>query len=42
MDIRLRITEHIAYMSAMRNANNILVGKLQGKRPFGDCIQMRG
>jgi hypothetical protein len=42
MDIKLRITEHIPYRSAMRNENNVLVGKLQGKRPFGECIQMGG
>jgi hypothetical protein len=41
MYIKLRITEHIQHMSGIRNAN-ILVGKLQGKRPFGDCIPMGG
>jgi hypothetical protein len=41
MDLELRMTEHVQGMSGMRNAN-ILVGKLQGKRPFGDFIPMGG
>jgi hypothetical protein len=42
MNIKLSITEHIPYMSVMRNESNILVGKLQEKTPLGDCIQMEG
>jgi hypothetical protein len=41
MDLQLRMTEHVQCMRGMRKAN-ILVGKLQGKRPFGDCILMGG
>jgi hypothetical protein len=32
---RMRWAGHIAHMDDMRNAYNILVGKLEGKRPLG-------
>jgi hypothetical protein len=32
---RMRWTDNVACMGAMRNANKILVGKLEGKRPLG-------
>jgi hypothetical protein len=32
---RIRWVEHVARMGEMRNVCNILVGKLEGKRPLG-------
>jgi hypothetical protein len=32
---RMGWTGHVARMGEMRNAYNILVGKLEGKRPIG-------
>jgi hypothetical protein len=31
----MRWVEHVARIKEMRNANNILVGKFEGKRPLG-------
>jgi hypothetical protein len=35
--MRMRWVGHVAHVGDMRNANNILVGKSEGKRPFRRC-----